>query len=155
MGFTLYAYLFKIKSICKSEIVMESDDNVWNDKDTDDFLRYLKFEYFMVNYTFVKAVSEIMIGFVQRDDMKIFSPKFEANEFVPVGVIFTLLLLNSVIIFINITSMLTKADTHISIEQSDADLYTRTKTNRVWWWFKGLTWLGCMISVITLYFVYD
>jgi len=61
--FTLYAYVFKIKSISKSDIVMESDDNVWNDKDTDDFLRYLKFEYFMVSYTLLKMCMEILIGF--------------------------------------------------------------------------------------------
>jgi len=54
MAFTLYAYVFKIKSISKAADVMELDDNVWNDKDTDDFLRYLKFEYFMVTYFLLK-----------------------------------------------------------------------------------------------------
>lgn len=54
MAFASYAYIFKLKSICKSAKVMEMDDNVWNDKDTDDFLRYLKFEYFAVAYYLLK-----------------------------------------------------------------------------------------------------
>jgi len=59
MCFTFYAYVFKIKSISKSTKVMEMDDNVWNDKDTDDFLRYLKFEYFMATYYLLKVAMEV------------------------------------------------------------------------------------------------
>jgi len=35
---------------------MEMDDNVWNDRGTDDFLRYLKFEFFVMNYMLSFAV---------------------------------------------------------------------------------------------------
>lgn len=42
---------------------MNMDDNVWNDKDTDDFLRYLKFEYFLYNYILCKLCTEIFIQF--------------------------------------------------------------------------------------------
>lgn len=72
MLFTLIAYIMKFKSISKSEKVMESDDNVWNDKDTDDFLRYLKFEYFLFNYILTKGVMEIFIGFIDSKDVIMF-----------------------------------------------------------------------------------
>lgn len=42
---------------------MEKDDNVWNDKSSDDFLRYLKFEYFFFNFFLAKLLCEIQIGF--------------------------------------------------------------------------------------------
>jgi len=155
MMFTFYAYIFKIKSICKSEIVMESDDNVWNDKNTDDFLRYLKFEYFMVNYILLKAVTEIYIGFIPRADITIFGPKHESNSYIPTGLIFTLLLINSVIVFVNATYMLTTANEKLDIDHADADLYKRTKQNRLWILFKGVTWLGCFIGVVVLYFFFD
>jgi hypothetical protein len=88
MGFTLYAYIFKVKSSCKSSKVMEMDDNVWNDKDTDDFLRYLKYEYFMVSYFLLKMVLQIYIGFIPRDDILMFGK----NDFSSTGIIFILLL---------------------------------------------------------------
>jgi hypothetical protein len=57
------AYIRKFKSISKDEAVMNMDDNVWNDKDTDDFLRYLKFEYFLYNYLLCKLCTELFIQF--------------------------------------------------------------------------------------------
>jgi len=48
--FVIFAYIAKFQSTCKSGEVMEMDDNVWNDRGTDDFLRYLKFEFFVMNY---------------------------------------------------------------------------------------------------------
>ena len=91
VGFTLYAYIFKIKSICKNAKVMELDDNVWNDKDTDDFLRYLKFEYFMCTFFALKTVMELYIGFFPRDIFLIFDQEKE-DEFGTVKIIFILLL---------------------------------------------------------------
>lgn len=44
------AYIGKFKSTVKSEAVLEMDDNVWNDRKTDDFLRYMKFEFFVMTY---------------------------------------------------------------------------------------------------------
>ena len=42
---------------------MTLDDNVWNDRDTDDFLRYLKFEYFMLCYFMSFAAMEALAQF--------------------------------------------------------------------------------------------
>lgn len=69
--FLLFAYIFKLNSVAKNQSVLESDDNVWNDRGTDDFLRYLKFEYFMFNFCWCKLFMEISIGYirVQLDDL--------------------------------------------------------------------------------------
>ena len=48
--FMVIAYIGKFKSTVKSEAVLEMDDNVWNDRKTDDFLRYMKFEFFVMTY---------------------------------------------------------------------------------------------------------
>jgi hypothetical protein len=50
MLFLLFAYAVKFKSVVKSDKILEMDDNVWNDHNTDDFLRYLKFEFFVLNF---------------------------------------------------------------------------------------------------------
>lgn len=150
--FTLYAYIFKIKSISKSDIVMESDDNVWNDKDTDDFLRYLKFEYFMVSYVLIKGLMEIWLGFIPRDDIAIFG----TNDFYPVSVIFIILICNSVLSLTNVTMMLRNVDDHIDIEEAaNTDLYSRTKTNKAWYIFKAIAWLGMFIAICCIYFLND
>jgi len=62
--FLAYAYIVKFKSISKSEEIMKMDDNVWNDKNTDDFLRYLKFEYFLFNSVLAVFVTELTTGFI-------------------------------------------------------------------------------------------
>ena len=46
------AYWGKTTSLNKSEILLKADDDIWNDKDTDDFIRYQKFELFdFANFT--------------------------------------------------------------------------------------------------------
>ena len=62
MIFLFFAYVFKFKSVSKSEEVMQMDDNVWNDKDTDDFLRYLKFEFFVLNYMMTFLLTSLTVG---------------------------------------------------------------------------------------------
>ena len=67
--FLFGAYIFKFKSVAKKEEVMKMDDNVWNDSCTDDFLRYLKFEFFMLNYMFSFAIMEFICGFSNDDSI--------------------------------------------------------------------------------------
>jgi len=93
----------------KSSKVMELDDNVWNDKDTDDFLRYLKFEYFMCTYFAFKTLMEAFIGFVQIEEILVFGGN-KINNFEPIGIIFILLLVQSGIAAINLTLVLTSVD---------------------------------------------
>ena len=122
MFFTVYAYIFKVKSACKSTKVMEMDDNVWNDKDTDDFLRYLKFEYFMCTYFMLKIFLEIYIGFVPRQEILTFGK----NEFEPIGIIFICLLVQSTIAVLNLTLILRNSDDDMDADDmKSSDLYTK------------------------------
>lgn len=57
--FLFYAYIAKFKSIFKNEELLKDDGNVWNDKDSDDFLRYLKMEYYMFVYLLSFIAMEI------------------------------------------------------------------------------------------------
>jgi len=63
MVFLFFAYVFKFKSVSKNDKIMQMDDNVWNDKDTDDFLRYLKFEFFVLNYMMSFLLTDVVYGF--------------------------------------------------------------------------------------------
>ena len=59
----------------KSDAIMQMDDNVWNDKNTDDFLRYLKFEFFMLNYMISFAIVDVLVGWVCYGNMHVFGEK--------------------------------------------------------------------------------
>jgi cytochrome b subunit of formate dehydrogenase len=69
--FLLFAYLFKLTSVAKNEAIQGKDDNVWNDRGSDDFLRYLKFEYFIFTFCWCKLFMEMSIGYlrVKLDDV--------------------------------------------------------------------------------------
>jgi hypothetical protein len=54
-----------LKSVAKNDTIQGSDDNVWNDRGSDDFLRYLKFEYFMFNFCWCKLFMEISVGYLR------------------------------------------------------------------------------------------
>lgn len=66
--FILYAYIAKFKSIFKNEVLLSNDDNVWNDKDTDDFLRYLKKDYYMFAYMLAFMAMELRSGFFHNEN---------------------------------------------------------------------------------------
>jgi hypothetical protein len=38
--YLMIAYTLKTNSLNKSEALLQLDDDIWNDKDTDDFVRY-------------------------------------------------------------------------------------------------------------------
>lgn len=66
--FVTLAYIFKFKSTMKNEEVLLQDDNPWNDKDTEDFLRHLKMEYLMFSYFVAAIVMDYVIGFHEGKD---------------------------------------------------------------------------------------
>jgi len=61
--FLTFSYIVKIKSVSKNEKLLLLDDNAWNDKDSDDFLRYVKQEYFMFSFIICFLLMELSIGF--------------------------------------------------------------------------------------------
>ena len=48
--FTTSAQLFNFKSTILTEAALASDDNIWNDRGADDFLRYIKHDFFTLVY---------------------------------------------------------------------------------------------------------
>jgi len=92
--FLALSYCLKLKSIAKNKSVLESDDNVWNDKGTDDFLRYLKFEYFMFNFCWTKLLIECSVGYL-RSSLDGFK-EFGEIHFYPEILIIMILNLNCV-----------------------------------------------------------
>lgn len=61
--FTTVAYIVKFNPTAKNEELLLMDDNPWNDKDTEDFLRHLKLEFFVFCYFLSSMVLDIMLGF--------------------------------------------------------------------------------------------
>jgi hypothetical protein len=59
----LVAYTTKAQSIIKNEEYLLLDDNVWNDKNTDDFLRYLKLEYFLLTFVLTNLSFDLVVTF--------------------------------------------------------------------------------------------
>ena len=63
MIFCAYAFIAKFRPISKNEVLLDMDDNVWNDKNTEDFLRYMKYEYFKLCYFGTLIMMEVFVGF--------------------------------------------------------------------------------------------
>jgi hypothetical protein len=68
--FLLYAYVAKFESIFKNEVLLAKDENIWNDKDSDDFLRYLKQEYYMFAYMLSFLAMEIQVGLLDHKEIR-------------------------------------------------------------------------------------
>lgn len=46
--FLLISYITKIQPFVRHSFLLEFDDNPWNNRDTEDFLRHFKVEYYLV-----------------------------------------------------------------------------------------------------------
>ena len=60
--FVTSAHIFKFKSSIISEDDLKLDDDVWNDKDSNDFLRYIKHDYFMFVYICTHFINNLNYG---------------------------------------------------------------------------------------------
>lgn len=83
--FVLMAYIFKFKSTMKDEDLLLQDNNPWNDKDTEDFLRHLKMEYLVFSYYFSAVIMNYVLGFYNGRDFET-----GAKDFYPSKVIMSL-----------------------------------------------------------------
>lgn len=63
VSFLAFAYLFKLRSITKDDSLDEKDDNPWNDKFSDDYMRYMKGEMYSFCHVATKFFFDIQIGF--------------------------------------------------------------------------------------------
>jgi hypothetical protein len=66
--FTTSAQLFNFKSTVLTDAVLAGDDNVWNDRGTDDFLRYIKHDFFTVVYLITHCLLTALCLFSTSDD---------------------------------------------------------------------------------------
>ena len=98
--FIAAAYLIKFKPISKHEDVADNDDDIWNDKDRDDFLHYLKQEYFLLTYYITNILTELMFGFSSFDLLDTFGWEDPENGVIrawyPTKTIFLLLITSNV-----------------------------------------------------------
>ena len=61
--FVATAYIWKLEPTDKDEDSIKLDDNVWNDRNADDFLRYVKYDYYVFSLTLAALMMEYFIGF--------------------------------------------------------------------------------------------
>lgn len=63
---------------------LQADDNVWNDKKTDDFMRYIKYDYFIVVYIFTQLLSGLIWGYSPGNEHLIID-QYGPRDFWPTG----------------------------------------------------------------------
>ena len=152
--FLLFAYIFKLESVAKNEATKGPDDNVWNDRGSDDFLRYLKFEYFMFTFCWCKLFMEFSVGFfrVRFDDLE----QFGEVKFYPQILIIIILCVHTIAQVGVITTMLTNAGAaSANIAQkgrSSAIIGGGSNTKAA---LRVFVWLACFGAVVWLYFWHD
>ena len=97
--FIACAYLIKFKPLSKHEDVASNDEDIWNDKDTDDFLHYLKAEYFLLTYYIANIITELMFCFGRFDMLESFGWEDYDNRILrswfPTKFIFILMMLTN------------------------------------------------------------
>ena len=64
--FLLTSYLIKSKPFVRHSFFLENDDNPWNNKNTEDFLRHLKVEYFLVTGQIVNIIVPLIICYANN-----------------------------------------------------------------------------------------
>ena len=63
--FLVYAYLSKMKNFMTDAFLIENDDNPWNNRKTEDYMRHLKAEMYTIVYPATLITMESTIGFEQ------------------------------------------------------------------------------------------
>ena len=143
--FVIYAYIVKFKAISKNELVLQMDDNVWNDKDTDDFLRYLKQEYFLMSYIIAILATEFFTGFTDIYRMNVLGPR----DFYPVGLIYTVLIINRSMGLIYTSIMLKNNDKIADDYVGEENKFSKRSIGRI------IIQLTIYSIIATLYFSND
>lgn len=81
--FMEFAFWFKIKSSIKNDEMLENDDNIWNDRKTDDFLRYIKFDYYVFTLNITCFLMNIYVMYTPFGTI----PKMGLRSLWPTGTI--------------------------------------------------------------------
>ena len=84
MIFVVAAQVFKFKSSVMTDKDLHADMNVWNDRESDDFLRYIKFDFFVVNYTLTQFLNGLVYGYA-AGSQHLYIDELGARDFWPTG----------------------------------------------------------------------
>lgn len=93
MCFLAVAYLFKLSPITKEESVQESDDNPWNDKFSDDFMRYEKAEMYNLSHIATKLFFDIQLAFYNNYNID----RIGARDVYPTKILFIILIIDRLV----------------------------------------------------------
>jgi heme A synthase len=63
--FLSMAQLAKFRSTLMTDSDLSNDRNPWNDRKTDDFFRYIKFDYFVFTLYLCCLIMDVSVGFYQ------------------------------------------------------------------------------------------
>lgn len=85
--FVIVAYVSKFRSTIVNDAVLQNDDNVWNDRQTDDFLRYIKFDYYVFTLYLSCLLMDIIVAVTLGETLTSLGPA----DFKPTGLIMTIL----------------------------------------------------------------
>ena len=66
MAFIMISYLSKVRPFMRDEFLLENDDNPWNNKDTEDFLRHMKLEFYVTTLQITNIMMLITFWFMPR-----------------------------------------------------------------------------------------
>lgn len=87
--FMSVAYISKFRPISKSEVLTLADNDIWNDKDSDDYLRYLRFECYITCNVLSYLFTDVFTGFTNVYRLDRLGPR----EFSSTGVIYLVFIL--------------------------------------------------------------
>ena len=87
--FVIIAYVSKFRSTIVNDAVLQNDDNVWNDRQTDDFLRYIKFDYYVFTLYLSCLLMDIIVGVTLGETLTLLGPA----DFKPTGLIMLILVI--------------------------------------------------------------
>lgn len=62
--FMAASYLFTLDNFMRDQEELETDDNPWNNRDTEDYLRHLKPEFFFTTYQMIMLGLNVTINFL-------------------------------------------------------------------------------------------
>lgn len=100
--FVATAYIWKLEPTDKDEESIKLDDNVWNDRNADDFLRYVKYDYYIFSKCLSMIIMECFIGFATGTAVDRMGPR----DVWSVKYVFFLLLVSRVLrLIVNIQKM--------------------------------------------------
>lgn len=68
--YIFFAHQCKFRSSVKDDLCLDSDPDIWNSRRFDDFLRYNKFDYYVLNFYLSYFFMEMLVTFINFESFK-------------------------------------------------------------------------------------